>query len=107
MAPFALAGVLLWVLRLAHGTRPSAHASSVDPAGVLPCFGVLAAVLAVLAMIAPRVARWLGAVHRGLATRLLREKIGEPAPARQRSGMPRSRLGRSRPPSTSRILPVM
>jgi signal transduction histidine kinase len=96
-APFALAGLLIWILRLARGGRPpahasSVHASSVHPAGVLPYFGLLLAVLAVLVIIAPRAGRRIGAVHRGLALRLLRQVIGDPAPAGRGRGLA-GRLG--------------
>jgi signal transduction histidine kinase len=93
-APFALAGVLIWLLRLAYGGRPPANvlAPPAHPAGVLPYFGVLLAALAVLVIIAPRAARRIGAAHRGLALRLLRREIGEPAPAGTGRGLA-GRLG--------------
>jgi signal transduction histidine kinase len=82
-APLVLAAVLL-VLRLAvYGTR--AAAGAVHPAAAPPIFAV-ACVIALLVAMVPRFARRLGAVHRGVAARLLGEQVGEPAPPRQARG---------------------
>jgi signal transduction histidine kinase len=83
-APLVLAGVL-FPLRLAvYGTK--AAAGAVHPAAAAPIFAGLCVILLLVAML-PRFARGLGAVHRGLAARLLGEQVGEPAPPRQARGV--------------------
>ena len=81
--PFVLAGVLLVVRLLVYGTRPAAGA--VHLAAAVPIFAGAFVVLLLVVMV-PRVGRGLGAVHRGLAARLLGEQVGEPAPPGQARG---------------------
>jgi len=87
-APFALAGVLLGVrLLTGNGWSDSGNVASPPRTGVLPYFVVLLVSLAALVIMAPRIGRWLGTVHRGLAARLLGRRIGDPAPPRAGHGL--------------------
>jgi signal transduction histidine kinase len=82
-APLVLAGVLLPLRLVVYGTQ--AAAGRVHPASALPIFAAALVILLLVAM-APRAARTLGEVHRGLAKRLLGVQIGDPAPPRQARG---------------------
>jgi signal transduction histidine kinase len=87
-APLVLAPVLLVLRLLVYGTKSAAGA--VHPAAALPIFAGALVILLLVAMV-PRAARRLGAVHRGLAARLLGAGVGEPAPPRRAQGALRQR----------------
>jgi signal transduction histidine kinase len=83
--PVALAGLPLSVTLLAHGgDLPPRAAAQAHPPAVLPVLGIVVIVtLLALLVLAPRVARGLGAAHRALAERLLGERIAGPPPIRR------------------------
>jgi signal transduction histidine kinase len=86
--PFALAGLAFVARLLAGGTIPPAsHAASAHRPGVLPYLAGLLVILVLLVMMAPRIGRWLGRVHRGLAARLAGQQIGAPPPPRPGRGV--------------------
>jgi signal transduction histidine kinase len=75
--PVAALGVVLIVGLLAPGPAKPENAS----------IGGLAAAALVLLIVATRVARWLGSLHRRLAARLLGERVAEPPPFRPGRGI--------------------
>ena len=81
LIPLALAGLPLTVTLLTHDAHPAPRQAHL--AGVVAFFGpTVIFVLAALVLLAPRVARGLGAAHRRLADRLLGQRIAGPAPIR-------------------------
>src|SRR5436190_10503343 len=86
--PIALAGLPLGVALLVHGGPQQSGATPADAGPVVAVVSgvVLAIALAVL-MLAPRIARRLGAAHRRLAARLLGEHIPGPPPIRRGRGV--------------------
>jgi len=86
--PIALAGLPLAVALLARGGPRQAGSATAHPAAAVTVTGgvVLAAALA-LVLLAPRIARGLGAAHRRLAARLLGEDIAGPPPIRRGRGL--------------------
>jgi hypothetical protein len=84
--PVALAGLPLAVALLVHGgPRLSGSAPAHRSAVVTVVGGVVLAILVALLVLAPRIARGLGAAHRRLAARLLGEDI--PGPPAIRRGL--------------------
>ena len=87
LIPAGLGILSLGLTVLVHGSHPPQPAHA-QPGGVVTAFGVaVIVVLLALLFLAPRIARRLGAVHRGLAARLLGEHIAGPPPIR-RGGEP-------------------
>lgn len=82
LSALLLAGLPLLVLLAGHLLRPVTRPGHGQPPGgpPFPAAGALL-MLAVLALLAPRVARGLAAVHRRLAGTLLGERIAGPPPA--------------------------
>jgi signal transduction histidine kinase len=79
LIPIALAGLPLTVTLLARGAQSGSRQA--HPAGVAAFLGpTLIFVLAALVLLAPRIARTLGAAHRRLADRLLGQRITGPVP---------------------------
>jgi signal transduction histidine kinase len=86
--PIALAGLPLAVALLFHGESRLSGPAPAHPGAVVTVFGgVVLAVLVALLVLAPRIARRLGAVHRRLAARLLGEDIPGPPPIRRGRGV--------------------
>jgi signal transduction histidine kinase len=87
--PIALAGLPLAVALLVHGGPRQSGPTPADAGPVVAVFGgVVLAVLLALLLLAPRIARRLGAAHRRLAARLLGEDIPGPPPIRRSRGVP-------------------
>src|SRR5215472_15201209 len=83
--PVGLGGLGLLVALLTHGGPPPRR-DHAHP-GVVSAFGVaFILVLVALIVLAPRIARGLGAAHRRLAARLLGERIAGPPPLRRGGG---------------------
>ena len=73
--PIALAGLPLAVTLLVHGGPQRSGPTRAPPARLVAVFsGVVLAILLALLVLAPRIARRLGAAHRRLAARLLGER---------------------------------
>src|SRR5215813_8909951 len=86
--PIALAGLPLAVALLVHGGRPPSGPTPAHPGPVVTVFGgVVLAILVTLILLAPRIARGLGAAHRRLAAGLLGEDIPGPPPIRRGRGV--------------------
>jgi len=82
-APFtlaALAGLATLVQGGAGGTATTGRPGHL--VGVFTPLGGLLVGALLLLILTPRAARWLGAVHRHLAARLLGERVARPAPVR-------------------------
>src|SRR5262245_64216921 len=74
--PIALMGLPVAVALLVHGAPRLPGSAPAQPGAVVSVFGGVAlAVLVALLVLAPRIARGLGAAHRRLAARLLGENI--------------------------------
>jgi signal transduction histidine kinase len=86
LMPFALLA-LAFAVEILAGQRPAGPGSPGQPAVYVPAIVILLVALALLVIIVPRIGRGLGAVHRGLAGRLLRRQIGDPAPPRRGRGL--------------------
>src|SRR6266516_1263943 len=70
--PIALVGLPLTVTLLVHGGPRPAGPTPAHPGAVVTVFvGVVLVILLALLVLAPRIARRLGAAHRRLAARLL------------------------------------
>jgi signal transduction histidine kinase len=87
--PVGLGTLGVLVALLTHGGPPPARHAHAHPggAGAVSAFGVaFILVLVALIVLAPRIARGLGAAHRRLAARLLGERIAGPPPLRRGGG---------------------
>ena len=86
--PIALLGLPLAAALLAHGGPRLAGPTPAHPGAVVTVFGgVVLVILLALLVLAPRIARRLGAAHRRLAARLLGEDIPGPPPIRRGRGV--------------------
>lgn len=83
--PYALFG-LAWLTHLARPAGPQPAATPAFLAGI-------PATLIIFLLVAPLLGRRLGALHRGLAARLLGERIPAPAPAIRTGGLIRRLRG--------------
>jgi signal transduction histidine kinase len=88
VVPIALTALPAAVTVLLYGGSALARPGPAYSAGLVPAFGgVVIAVLLALILLAPRIGRGLGAVHRRLAARLLGEDIPGPPPIRRGRGV--------------------
>jgi signal transduction histidine kinase len=85
--PIALLGLPLAVALLVHGGSRLSGPAPAHPGAVTVFGGVVLVILLALLVLAPRIARRLGAAHRRLAARLLGEDIPGPPPIRRGRGV--------------------
>jgi signal transduction histidine kinase len=88
MLPIALLGSQLILMLLMNGGQPLAGPAPAHPTGLAALLsGVIIFVLLALLLLAPRIARGLGAAHRGLAAWLLGDRVAGPPPIRRGRGI--------------------